>query len=861
MKNKKVQKITSSFILIFMILSQMVAVLNPVLAATIGQVVDIVSLGECGRDLLYQKNTGVITSVITHYVVYNENRKQYPVYCLDVNVPGVDSVDDSYGVTVGSMDEIANNQAIWRVLMNAFPYKTAAEMGLDTDGQAFQVTKQAIYCVLGQKDPNRYYGKTDVGKRQANKVKELTEIGLNGTQTYTDPVITTTATTTAGTDNVDSNYISQTFVIDSQVNTKDINVILDTTSAPEGTIVTDTNNNPKTDFNKGDSFKILIPRANASGEINVNYSVSGQCESYPILMGKAPNTSLQDYVLTTDPYILSNARGTMTYKATGKIEISKISYGDSEITGTKDGEGLKDATFIVKSEDGTFETQGTTDENGKFVVSGLQTGKYIITEETAPDYYLKGKETEIEITIKNDGDIQKVTVSNIPVDIEVKVEKEVNKTEAQVNEIVTYGIDNIKNLSNVKLDNFTLTDNLPKEVRIQKLETGTYNQDSTYSVEYNTNKKSNVKLQDGLNTKTNNIIDFSEIELSEGEYVTSYSLKFGTVKIGFSNTSKMKIETKVAEGVEKDTIFINNVHVNGYYLEAETEDSDDAKVETYENVLKIKKVTKEYNQYTNLSSGSSINAVFELLDENQKYLATLNVKSTEELIYKYLETGKTYYLKEISTDPYYVVSDELIQFTFEENGEVLELTVENENVNLVPSVEKEGPTEAQKGEVITYDFNNIGNFSNVAVDNFIWGDRLPRQITIQKIETGTWNEELEYKVQYITNKNTNWKEVGTFKTTENSTIDFTQLELADDEYVTQFRFVFEKVKAGFTEVITPKVLAKVNEDIQNNKIFVNKTYVTATYQDTKLEADDECHTVVYTKEDINKEIELPKTGF
>lgn len=861
MKNKKVQKITSSFILIFMILCQITSIFSPALAVSIGDVVDIISLGECGRDLLYKKDNGVTSQVITHYVVYNENGKQYPTYCLNVKLHGVDSEDNSYGVTVGSMEEIANNQAVWRVIINGFPYKTASEMGLDTDGQAFQVTKQAIYCVLGQKDPNRFSGKTDVGIRQANKVKELANIGINGTQTYLDPVITTTATTTAGTDNINSNYISQTFVIDSQVNTKDIKVILDTTSAPEETIVTDINNNEKANFNKGDSFKILIPRENARGEININYSTSGQCESYPILMGKAPNESLQDYALTADPFILSNSRGTMTYKATGKIEISKISYGDNKITGTKDGEGLKGAVFTVKSEDGKFETQGSTNENGKYVVSGLQTGKYIVKEKTAPDYYLKGKETEFEVTIEHDGDSKQVTVENIPVDIDVNVEKEVDKIEVQANETVIYEIDQIKNLSNVKLDNFTLTDNLPKEVRIQKLETGTYNQDLTYSIEYSTNKKSNIKLQDGLSAKANNVVDFTGVKLAEGEYVTSYSLKFGTVKIGFSNTSKMKVETKVIEGVTNETTFVNNVHVNGYYLDAKTEDSDDAIIKTYENILKIKKVSKEYNQYTNLPAGTPINAVFELLDENEKYITTLNVKDTEELIYKYLETGKTYYLKEISTDSYYVVSDKLIQFTFEENGEVLELTAENDNVNLVPSVKKEGPAEAQKGEVITYDFDNIGNFSNVAVDNFIWGDRLPRQVTLQKVETGTWNEELTYKVQYITNKNTNWKDVGKFKTTENSTIDFTQIELSEGEYVTQFRFVFGTVKAGFTENTAPKVLAKVNENVQDNKIFVNKTYVTATYKETKLQADDECHTVVYTKEDINKEIELPKTGF
>ena len=47
--------------------------------------------------------------------------------------------------------------------------------------------------------------------------------------------------------------------------------------------------------------------------------------------------------------------------------------------------------------------------------------------------------------------------------------------------------------------------------------------------------------------------------------------------------------------------------------------------------------------------------------------------------------------------------------------------------------------------------------------------------------------------------------------------------------------------------------------MQNNKIFVNKTYVTADYYETKLEEKDDAHTVVYTKTpDIDKE--LPKTG-
>lgn len=579
--------------------------------------------------------------------------------------------------------------------------------------------------------------------------------------------------------------------------------------------------------------------------------------------GKAPNANLQNYVLTTDPFILSTAKGNMQYKPKADVEIEKITNGDSKITGATEGSKLKGAVFTVTSKDGKFTKEVTTDEYGKFLLSGLDLGEYIISEKLAPDYFLKGKNIKFEVNLVYDGDDKKVTVENTPVDIKVNVEKDADKTEAQGKEIVTYEIDKIKNLSNVKLNNFTLTDDLPKEVRIQSLETGIYNEDLKYSITYNTNKKSNIKLQDNLSTKTNNKIDFTKIKLADGEYVKSYSLNFGTVKIGFSNTTKMKVATKVIEGLADKSKFINNVKVSGTYLEAKTEDKDDVPVTVYENILKIKKVTKEYNQYTDLPEGTRINAVFELLDENQKYIDTLRVNDTEEFIYKYLETGKTYYLKEISTDPYYVINKDLQAFKFEKNGQVIDLEIKNDNVNLVVDVEKDAPTEAQKGEIIDYTFSHLGNFSNTKVSNFVWGDKLPRQVRVQELQTGIWNEELEYEIKYITNKNTNWKNIGEkYKTTENHKIDLTSesLGLEQDEYVKEFKLVFDKeVKAGFESTTTPVVKAKVNEDVQNNKIFVNNTYVTASYQETKLEAKDNAHTVVYTKTpDIDKE--LPKTG-
>ena len=151
------------------------------------------------------------------------------------------------------MSQIANNQAVWRVLLNGFPYKSAQEMGLDNDYQAFAVTKQAVYSVLDGRDTNRYFGATEVGNRMANKIRELAAIGRNGTQTYTDPVISATANSQAGVDNIDSKYVSQTFSVNSSV---------------------------------------IVPRVNIRNDINVQFSITGQCETYPILFRKSTKCKL-----------------------------------------------------------------------------------------------------------------------------------------------------------------------------------------------------------------------------------------------------------------------------------------------------------------------------------------------------------------------------------------------------------------------------------------------------------------------------------------------------------------------------------------------------------------------------------------
>ena len=80
---KQSKRVISTILIVFMIIGQ----LSNVFAATIGQTVDLVSLGECGRHLKYRNSAGQDVVIITHYIVYNENGKQYTAYCLDADLP------------------------------------------------------------------------------------------------------------------------------------------------------------------------------------------------------------------------------------------------------------------------------------------------------------------------------------------------------------------------------------------------------------------------------------------------------------------------------------------------------------------------------------------------------------------------------------------------------------------------------------------------------------------------------------------------------------------------------------------------------------------------------------------------------
>ena len=212
------------------------------------------------------------------YVCYTTGGKSYPAYCVSHGLNGVDEEGD-YTVDI---DSLLDDVKIWRTIVNGYPYKTPSQLGVDSADDAYFATKQAVYCVILDRDVSLYRGITEEGKKVVEAIKKLKNIGLNGTQT---PQSANLKINKSGSLVEDGDYYSQAYTVSSSVNMESFQV-LSIASFPSGTYVADNDGNAQTSFSAGESFKIMIPKSKLTSNINGAISVSSKCQTYPIYYRK-----------------------------------------------------------------------------------------------------------------------------------------------------------------------------------------------------------------------------------------------------------------------------------------------------------------------------------------------------------------------------------------------------------------------------------------------------------------------------------------------------------------------------------------------------------------------------------------------
>ena len=95
-------------------------------------------------------------------------------------------------------------------------------------------------------------------------------------------------------------------------------------------------------------------------------------------------------------------------------------------------------------------------------------------------------------------------------------------------------------------------------------------------------------------------------------------------------------------------------------------------------------------------------------------------------------------------------------------------------------------------------------------------------------------------------------------TKENYEIDFLNIELEDDEYITEFCFDFGKVDIGFREETSPTLECRALETLENNSTFTIYTQTVGNYYGIETDADSKWTTIVHVPEE--PEPVFPRTG-
>lgn len=810
----------------------------------------IVKIGEAPYHLKYYNESKKMYSYsVCSIVGYYKENKFYPAYCLNRDLHGVGYVN-SYTVDI---DNVIENNQVWRAVKNGYPYKTASEMGLESDYDAFAVTKFAVYCLLGQADINLYTAdENDVeGQAMLRALRNLVDIGRNQTDTFSDELKISKVTDLIE----DGNYYSIAYKVNAG-NTISKYKIKSVSGLTNGELLTDVNGNIKTEFNSNEKFKIKIPKSNLGSDKNIDIEIESNLKNYPMFYGKTRISGTQDYLLTANSYQNLTANiNTKLNLNTGKIIINKK---DDE---TK--QGIPDTTFEIYNSQKQNIGIYTTDKSGKIEIPNLYQDLYYAKEIKSNENYILNQDNEYSINVEYN--------KTSTIDIENEHKKgnlEILKVDKENNNITLGNVGfELYNDENGSLVGTYYTDENGK-IEIKNLRIGNYKLKEISTNEwYNLAEPQNLQIKWNETTKTqvedelkkgqikvikvdkeNNEIKIPNVVFEVQDSCGNLLEKIKTDQNGEAITSKYPLRDypnlRLHE-VETDEKYALENEIKEITLEENQIKEVKIENEKIKGYIQIVKTSKDDNKINGTKKGEPLEGVkFEIYDTNGNTIQTLVTDSNGIAKSKKLEKG-IYKVKEVETNEWYLLDQNIYEAEIKENKKTVILNIENVPANPDGEIKKKGPDEVFADDEIQYNIS-LKNSGNVALDNFVWEDEIPTDfIRVTKIKLGTYNQDNSYNLYYKTNFSEDYiLMLEDIKTQTTEEIDFSK-ELSDNEFITNIKLDFGSVDIGFKSEEDTLIFAKVNSNVKSGDVFENKVCLQASFKGYNLSKSSNWKTRVY----------------
>jgi uncharacterized surface anchored protein len=250
----------------------------------------------------------------------------------------------------------------------------------------------------------------------------------------------------------------------------------------------------------------------------------------------------------------------------GQIQIIKKSADDNATNGLPAGTLLEGAVFEIYDKAGNVVDTIKSDRNGRAVSKTLPLSRYTAREIKAPANYSINP-TVMTAYLEFNGQIVTFEVQNTSVSTGVSIKK-TGPVQAVPGQPIRYVFSDIKNSSTVALDSFYWRDQLPTQVTLSKIVTGSYNQPLSYKVVYKTNLSGDYRtLADNLSTSKVYVLDArpAVLGLAANERVTEVMFVFGNVKAGFAQVETPYIYATARSGLANNASVVNVADVGGLY--------------------------------------------------------------------------------------------------------------------------------------------------------------------------------------------------------------------------------------------------------------------------------------------------------
>ena len=316
----------------------------------------------------------------TEYFYVDEKQQRQVAYCVDLGMPGAETVEGGYDV---GTTELATNEIVRHILSRGYPYRSVQELGLQNEHEAMFATQFAVwvYCShlnLGAITPLR--------PEYQRVVEAITRIYQQGTQmgTIEEPSVVLEPVKEAEVDTQDSRYYRMEYRVKASDNIQSIKI---DKKGKEDITITDRNHQPIEEVVGHSEIKVLVPRSYVVQNSTIQLGLAIQEKETAVLWGTAA-PGLQNVLLTLNP--IHQAQQEFQFEIERKPAMLKIKKVDKE----NHNIALAGVTFrISEKETGTVLGEFTTDEKGEIVIdaeqqlSMLQEKEIKIEEIAVPEGY------------------------------------------------------------------------------------------------------------------------------------------------------------------------------------------------------------------------------------------------------------------------------------------------------------------------------------------------------------------------------------------------------------------------------------------------------------------------------------------